>query len=240
MINDDVDDNMNIDDKWLRDFKEQEKDYNDFYKEKPTSINLYFIYVNNQNVVEFFKNDKYLLNQEHIAKSDNAILQKDVLLSIIKKNISLNGRNYKLISLLKFNLDVEPEDIINMTLDKQNGSDYLSSEKEIKDIVFYDTICIFQDINSLFFVYQDRLTINDKPTQGNHNKPQGNNDKPTQGNNDKPTQGNHNKPTQGNHKPQGNKTHKNIKKIYLNDTSPHPTKKYTLKNNMNAITIVKI
>ena len=227
MINDDIDDDMNIDDKWLRDFKEQEKDYNDFYKEKPTSINLYFIYVNNQNVVEFFKNDKYLLNQEHIAKSDNAILQKDVLLSIIKKNISLNGRNYKLISLLKFNLDVEPEDIINMTLDKQNGSDYLSSEKEIKDIVFYDTICIFQDINSLFFVYQDRLTIND-------NKPQGNNDKPMQGNNNKPMQGNHNKPTQC------NKTHKNIKKIYLNDTSHHPTKKYTLKNNMNAITIVKI
>ena len=242
MINDDIDDDMNIDDKWLRDFKEQEKDYNDFYKEKPTSINLYFIYVNNQNVVEFFKNDKYLLNQEHIAKSDNAILQKDVLLSIIKKNISLNGRNYKLISLLKFNLDVEPEDIINMTLDKQNGSDYLSSEKEIKDIVFYDTICIFQDINSLFFVYQDRLTINDNKPQGNNDKPmQGNNDKPMQGNNNKPMQGNNNKPTQGNHKPtQCNKTHKNIKKIYLNDTSHHPTKKYTLKNNMNAITIVKI
>jgi len=238
MINDDIDDNMNIDDKWLRDFKEQEKDYNDFYKEKPTSINLYFLYVNNQNVVEFFKNDKYLLNQEHIAKSDNAILQKDVLLSIIKNNISLNGRNYKLISLLKFNLDVEPEDIINMTLDKQTGSEYLSSEKEIKDIVFYDTICIFQDINSLFFVYQDRLTINDNKPQGNYKKPTQGNDKPTQGN-DKPTQGN-DKPTQGNNKPQCNKTHKNIKKIYLNDTSPHPTKKYTLKNNMNAITIVKI
>jgi hypothetical protein len=189
-INSDNDD-LIIDDKWLK----QEQKYNDFYREKPTSINLYFIYVNNQNVVEFFKNDTYLLNQDQAQdqeqQSPDAILQKDVLLSIIKNNISLNGRNYKLVSLLKFNLDVEPEDIINWKLEKKNGSDYLSSEKEIKDIVFYDTIGLFQDINSLFFVYQDKLTIHH-----NHNK-----------------------------------THKNIKKIYLNNTSAatERKKKYTLK-----------
>ena len=176
-------DDLIIDDKWVK----QEKKYNDFYRDKPTSIKLYFIYVNNQNVVEIFKNDTYLLNQEQVQ---DAILYKDVLLSIIKNNISLNGRNYKLVSLLKFNLDIEPEDIINWKLEKKNGSDYLSSEKEIKDIIFYDTIGIFQDINSLFFVYQDKLAINNDD----------------------------------NHK----KTHKNIKKIYLKNTTERK-KKYTLK-----------
>lgn len=155
-------DDLIIDDKWVK----QEKKYNDFYRDKPTSIKLYFIYVNNQNVVEIFKNDTYLLNQEQHTTTD-AIVQKDVLLSIIKNNISLNGRNYKLVSLLKFNLDIEPEDIINWKLEKKNGSDYLSSEKEIKDIIFYDTIGIFQDINSLFFVYQDKLAINN---DDNHKK----------------------------------------------------------------------
>jgi len=151
-----------LDVKWLREFKEQEKDYNMFYKDKPTSVKLYFLYVNHYNVVEFFKNDTYLLNQEKSyddASAEEAILRKDVLLSIIKNNTELNGRKYKLVSLLKFNLDIEPEDIISMTLDKQDGTDYLSSEKEIKDIIFHDTICIFQDINSLFFVYQERLKI---------------------------------------------------------------------------------
>ena len=182
-------DDLIIDDKWVK----QEKKYNDFYRDKPTSIKLYFIYVNNQNVVEIFKNDTYLLNQEQHTTTD-AIVQKDVLLSIIKNNISLNGRNYKLVSLLKFNLDIEPEDIINWKLEKKNGSDYLSSEKEIKNIIFYDTIGIFQDINSLFFVYKDKLAINNDD----------------------------------NHK----KTHKNIKKIYLNNTVASATerkKKYTLK-----------
>ena len=105
-------DDLIIDDKWVK----QEKKYNDFYRDKPTSIKLYFIYVNNQNVVEIFKNDTYLLNQEQVQ---DAILYKDVLLSIIKNNISLNGRNYKLVSLLKFNLDIEPEDIINWKLEKK-------------------------------------------------------------------------------------------------------------------------
>ena len=217
-----VNDDMNIDDKWLRDFKEQENEYNAFYKEKPTSIKLYFLYVNKYNVVEFFKNDTYLLNQEQASavqqasasvfrQEMSAVLRKDVLLSIIKNNMCFNSCNYTLVSLLKFNLDVEPEDIINMTLDKQDGSEYLSSEKEIKDIVFYDTISILQDINSLFFVYQDRLT--------------------TKINND----------TRSNHaKQQHNKTHKNIKKIYINDTKASH-KKYTLKNNHeSSISIIKI
>lgn len=157
----DDDFDLNIDDRWLREFKEKEKDYNDFYKDKPTSIKLYFLYVNKYNVIEFFKNDTYLLNQENIPHS---VLRKDVLLSIIKNNMQINGRNYKLMSLLKFNLDIEPEDILNMTLNKKDGLDYLTSEKEIKDILFHDTIGILQDINSLFFVYQERFVLSQPPS----------------------------------------------------------------------------
>jgi hypothetical protein len=213
----DIDNSINIDDKWLRDFKEQEQNYNDFYKIKPTSIKMYFLYVNSHNVVEFFKNDTYLLNeQQDIA--NNAILHKDVLLSIIKNNMQLNGNNYKLISLLKFNLDVEPEDIINMTLNKQDGTEYLSSEKEIKDILFYDTICILQDINSLFFVYQHKLTINENHSNSNSNNNNSNSNRNRNINNH-------------------NKTHKNVKKIYLNDikSSNNSNKKYTLKNKVDFI-----
>ena len=50
-----LDTKAELDVKWLREFKEQEKDYNMFYKDKPTSVKLYFLYVNHYNVVEFFK-----------------------------------------------------------------------------------------------------------------------------------------------------------------------------------------
>jgi hypothetical protein len=62
-----------------------------------------------------------------------------------------------LLSLLKFNLDIDPEDVISLAIHKMDGSEYLSSESVLRDIVFNDTVCIFQDINSLFLVYYEKV-----------------------------------------------------------------------------------
>lgn len=235
-----IDDNMQIDDKWLREIKEKEKDYNEFYKEKPSILKLYFLYVNHFNVAELFKKDTYLFdnantNSDYASASANAsgdnanaILPKKDLLSIISKHSILNGRKYKLVSLLKYNLDVEPEDVINMTLYKQDGNDYLSCEREIKDIIFYDTICIFQDINSLFFVYQDVLNI--ASSVSSTSSISGTSSVSVSNANANSTQ--------------HNKTHKNVKKIYIdklqnqNKHNHHnKTKKHSI--HMNSIVNVK-
>jgi hypothetical protein len=241
-----IDDNMQIDDKWLREIKEKEKDYNEFYKEKPSILKLYFLYVNHFNVAELFKKDTYLFDNANAnamgdnanamgdnanAMGDNAndynanaILPKKDLLSIISKHSILNGRKYKLVSLLKYNLDVEPEDVINMTLYKQDGNEYLSCEKEIKDIIFYDTICIFQDINSLFFVYQDVLNIAKSVSNVSVSTS---------------TSTSISSQTSITKTPH-NKTHKNVKKIYIdnlhNNHNMHPhhnkTKKHPIHMNV--------
>lgn len=146
-----------IDNKWLREIKDNEKDYNDFYKEKPTSIKIYHLYVSRDNQVHFSKTETYLLN---ITDGKHATLHKDTLISIIKKNSSCNNIQYKLLSLLKFNLDIDPEDVISLAIHKKDGSEYLSSESVLRDIVFNDTVCIFQDINSLFMVYYEKIHAN--------------------------------------------------------------------------------
>ena len=46
-----------IDNKWLKEIKDNEKDYNDFYKEKPTSIKIYHLYVSRENQVVFSKTE---------------------------------------------------------------------------------------------------------------------------------------------------------------------------------------
>ena len=151
-----------IDNKWLKEIKDNEKDYNDFYKEKPTSIKIYHLYVNRENQVDFSKTETYLLNT---TNGKNATLHKDTLISIIKKNSSSNNIQYKLLSLLKFNLDIDPEDVISLAIHKKDGSEYLSSESVLRDIVFNDTVCIFQDINSLFMVYHEKAVAVEKPQQ---------------------------------------------------------------------------
>ena len=142
-----------IDNKWLKEIKDNEKDYNDFYKEKPTSIKIYHLYVSRENQVVFSKTETYLLNT---TNGKHATLHKDTLISIIKKNSSSNNIQYKLLSVLKFNLDIDPEDVISLAIHKKDGSEYLSSESVLRDIVFNDTVCIFQDINSLFMVYHEK------------------------------------------------------------------------------------
>jgi hypothetical protein len=151
-----------IDNKWLKEIKDNEKDYNDFYKEKPTSIKIYHLYVSRENQVDFSKTETYLLNT---TNGKNATLHKDTLISIIKKNSFSNNIQYKLLSLLKFNLDIDPEDVISLAIHKKDGSEYLSSESVLRDIVFNDTVCIFQDINSLFMVYHEKTVASEKMKQ---------------------------------------------------------------------------
>ena len=52
-----------------------------------------------------------------------------------------------------------------MAIHKKDGSEYLSSESVLRDIVFNDTVCIFQDINSLFMVYHEKAVASEKMKQ---------------------------------------------------------------------------
>ena len=136
-----------LDNSWVDDFKEKEEDYDDFYKEKPTSIKLFFLYINDSNNIESLKEESYLLDEK-------ATLQKFNLMHIIKNKKKLSDKHYRLISLMKFNITIEPEDISNiLELDNDYGSEFLTSEKNIEDIKFEDTICILQDINALYFIF---------------------------------------------------------------------------------------
>ena len=140
-----------IDDSWIKEFKEREDIYNDFYKEETSSIRLYFLYVNTSNTLESIKSDSLILEEK-------GIVTKDQLVSIIKRNQRSNNIRHRLLSLIKFNIDVEPNDMLSFIQGKDNSSDdFTTSEKYLNDIKFHDTICMLQDLNSLFFVfYEDK------------------------------------------------------------------------------------
>ena len=149
--------NYELDNSWITKFKEEEENYNDFYKEKPTSVKLYFMYVNRENLIEFIKTETILLNNE-------AKIEKNYLISIIKKNQICHNIKYKLLSLLKFNINIEPLEVLDINTSQNN---YLTIEKYLHDIHFEDTVCIFQDINSLFFIFYEPNTSQYNTTQSN-------------------------------------------------------------------------
>jgi len=161
-----IDDNEEMDTSWIDDFKKENDDYSNFYTEEATTITIFFIYIDNTNNIEHLSRDLLVLNTK------NTIIREE-LIHIIKQNQTHNNNKYKLISLLKYNIDIEPEEIYNFINNKDDSvfnNRFFMIEKYLNNIIYKNTINIFQDLNSLFFIFKEPL-----PVSKNNNKNSNNN-----------------------------------------------------------------
>jgi hypothetical protein len=135
-----------FDSSWIDTFEELEKDYQRFYKETVETINLFFVYVNKSNNVENVIQDKLML--------ENSTINKLTLLDIIRTNNVKNNIKYKLISMLKYNITLSPEEIKSFVFDELDET-YLESISTIDDLHFDETITILNDLNCLYFIFYE-------------------------------------------------------------------------------------
>lgn len=135
---------------WIDDFKKAESVYNDFYKEPVNTITIYLLYVNKDNELDHLHTDKCIL-------SEDGYIKRDVILSFIKRYQFLFSLRYKLLSLIKYNIDLEPTDIHDFLYEDITTSDkrFITSEKYLNDIHFDKSIHMFQDMNGLFFIFYE-------------------------------------------------------------------------------------
>lgn len=142
----------NLDDDWINEFNKTDKLYQDFYKDDIYYINLRVIYININNEIEKIKHESFLLNNL------NKISREEVI-EILKKNSLDNERRYILLSILKYNINLDPEEVNNYLNNREN-KEYLSIIKNIDTILFEKTINMFQDLNDLILIFYE------KPIQG--------------------------------------------------------------------------
>ena len=138
-----------LDNKWMQSFKDEEKVYQEFYKDDVWHINLRFVYVNVNNEVDCIREDIFLMSKS------NRILEEE-LIQILKRSSNLNGQRYSLISILRYNVLLEPSEIKHYLSKMQPDSNYLCVVTHLKDIVFERTISMFQDLNDLIFVFYEK------------------------------------------------------------------------------------
>ena len=141
-----------IDESWTEEFRETEGPYDRFYKETTNSIKVFFLYVSQLGELVSMKSERIMLDAENL-------LTKETLCGLIKTREICDGTRYKLKSLLKFNIDAEPEDALE-ALEGADAADYTHVESYMADIHFQDTICTFQDLNSLFFLFNEATKTN--------------------------------------------------------------------------------
>ena len=155
-----------LDDSWIVEFKKTHNLYNDYCKDDLYYTNLHFVYVNKDNEIEKIKQDSFLMS------TCNSISRPEIV-GLIKRNCIENNLNYSIISILRYNITLDVEDINKFM--KNNNSEmfnsYLVPIKNIDTITFEKTINMFQDLNDLFFLFYEKEKDKDNTgkTSSQHN-----------------------------------------------------------------------
>jgi hypothetical protein len=125
-----------------------DNEYNIYYTEEISFIRIHFIYLNINNEIEKIREEKILLKIP-------GILLKEELLSIVKHNTYSNEVKYSLLSILKFNINLEPIHLKTFLRNKTPdiGVPFLQSIRNIDAIKFEKSITMFHDINELLIIF---------------------------------------------------------------------------------------
>ena len=147
---------MELSTDWIAEFEIEDKDYRQFYKERVQTIRVYFLYINKEQELFHIK--------KHKIKLSKSKLPKEELIQLLKKYRNYENKEYIPLSILKYNLTLQPQNIRDFIYDKYEKS-YLTSENSIGDITWYDSILFLQDINSLYIVFREKWRKNNNGTK---------------------------------------------------------------------------
>jgi hypothetical protein len=144
--------NDELNDDWIDNFEEKDKLYKDFYKDNLCYVNIDFIYINKNNEIEKIKQEPFLMSEQNS-------ITRDELIGLLKRNSIDNDKRYSLLSILKYNITLDSDDIKNF-LTASDLSHYnelfLTINKHIDTIFFEKTINMFQDLNNLYFIFYEK------------------------------------------------------------------------------------
>lgn len=152
------------DDDWINKIEEEDNLYNDFYYEKNENVLIYYLYINNDNEVEYIKKNNFILI--------NSTIRKEKLLYLLRSNSIINDIKYSLSSILQYNIDLMPEDVLYYLKNPKDFSFF--NKKTISDITWKDTISLFQNLNCLYIIYKERKKQKSHNTKKNYLKKRNN------------------------------------------------------------------
>ncbi len=137
---------LTIDDDWINKINEEDNLYNDFYYEKNRNIWIYYLYVNLNNEIGHVKKENHIL--------DDTKVSKEKLLFLLRINSIFKNSKHSLLSIHKYNIDLKPDNVLEYLKAPQYFS--FMNKTNIKDLVWKDSISLFQDLNCLYVIYKER------------------------------------------------------------------------------------
>ena len=142
-----------IETSWIDDFENIDALYNDFYTEEIDSLSVHYLYVNKKS--ELFHIEKDIID------ISNSVLEKKDLKKILIKNMYLDNKYYRPISIIKYNITIPPKDI-DYYIKNSEEFEFIEPKNSINDINFEESITLFHDINSVYIVFHEQTKTNTK------------------------------------------------------------------------------
>lgn len=150
---------MELDNEWIENYETQELDYNDFYKDDVKYIKTYSLHINRSLILEN-------INEENFILETNNVLKKHELISIINKyKNDKKEKKVKLLSILKYNINLDSDNVFEYLKQETENNLFLESVKDIDNINFDPSISMFEDLNSLFFIFVETNNIEKSQTK---------------------------------------------------------------------------
>ena len=136
---------------WIEEYDKKEGIYDDLYQSSVNQISVFYLYINKENEI-------FHIKKETIDLVDGS-LKKIHLVYILRNNIFYNCKKYKPTSLIKYNVNLEPEEI-SKYIKNSEDFDFISKEQYTNTIHWKDTIPLFHDLNSLYIIFQEVVSNN--------------------------------------------------------------------------------
>ena len=153
-----------LDDTWINNFDSIDNLYSKFYKDDVYHIKIDYIYINSNNEINKIKEEFFFMQTPNI-------ISKEEIIAIIKRNSLEDGSRYSLLALLKYNININPEEVgFFLNSKSDNNYDFITNIKNIDQISFDRTIKMYQELNNLFVIYYEKNENNKSNPNNNITK----------------------------------------------------------------------
>ena len=137
-----MDEDIGIDTSWMNEEEVIEK-------EEMDHVHCYFVYIDEDDQIEDIYKESCSLEKDG-EMSVNTKISQNRLLGLIQRNKARNGNRYRLMDILQYNVPYDFPDL--------HHSSYSNIMKVVTtkdEIMFEPSLCIFHEINSIFFIFQE-------------------------------------------------------------------------------------
>ena len=95
---------FDLDMKWIEEFEKIDSTYQSFYTEKIKHVKFSFVYISKDDDIEKITEETILLENENC-------ISKEEIIKILKQRMNYMEKRYTVLSILKYNIDIEPADV---------------------------------------------------------------------------------------------------------------------------------